>query len=119
MRHGVESIPNHTFTITLTETEKERVKVRERERVMVRERTNVSETEREGGGRRHTGKNERQKEKRERDNTLLHMDKDLSTCRLFCKSVPDDKHSNTQYIKQDSIKYAREKNDFKAKLISV
>ena len=37
---------------------------------------------------------------RERDNTLLHRDKDLSTCRLFFKSVPDDKHSNTQYIKQ-------------------
>ena len=39
-------------------------------------------------------------EKRREDNTLLHRDKDLSTCRLFCKSVTDDKHSNTQYIKQ-------------------
>ena len=29
------------------------------------------------------------------------MDKDLSTSRLFCKSVIDDKHSNTQYIKQE------------------
>ena len=34
------------------------------------------------------------------------MDKDLSACRLFCKSVPDDKHINTQYIKR---KNAREK----------
>ena len=38
---------------------------------------------------------------RERENTLLHKDKDLSTIRLFCRSVPDDKHSNTQYIKQE------------------
>ena len=34
------------------------------------------------------------------DNTLLHKDKDLSTSRLFSKSVPDDKHSNTQCINQ-------------------
>ena len=33
--------------------------------------------------------------------TLLHKDKDLSTIRLFYKSVPDDKHSNTQQIKQE------------------
>ena len=33
-------------------------------------------------------------------NILLHKDKDLSTSRLFYKSVPDDKHSNTQYVKQ-------------------
>ena len=31
-------------------------------------------------------------------NTLLHKDKDLSTSRLFHKSVADDKHSNTQYL---------------------
>ena len=37
-----------------------------------------------------------------RDNTLSHKDKYLSTSRLFCKSVPDDKHSNTQYIKQEN-----------------
>ena len=36
-----------------------------------------------------------------KDNTLLHKDKDLSTNQLFYKSVPDDKHSNTQYIKQE------------------
>ena len=35
------------------------------------------------------------------DNTLLPKDKDLSTIQLFCKSVPDDKHSDTQYIKQE------------------
>ena len=35
------------------------------------------------------------------DNTLLHKDKDLSTCQLFYKSVPDDKHSNTQYVKRE------------------
>ena len=46
------------------------------------------------------GAREREREKIRYDNTLLHRDKDLSTCRLFCKSVPDDKHSNTQYIKQ-------------------
>ena len=34
------------------------------------------------------------------DNTLLHMDKELSTSWLFYKSVPNDKHSSTQYIKQ-------------------
>ena len=35
------------------------------------------------------------------DNTLIHKDKDLSTGRLFYKSVPYDKHSNTQYVKQE------------------
>ena len=34
-------------------------------------------------------------------NTLLHTDKDLSTSWLFCKFVPDDINSNTQYIKQE------------------
>ena len=33
------------------------------------------------------------------ENTLLHKDKDLSTSRLFYKSVSDDKHSNTQYVR--------------------
>ena len=47
------------------------------------------------------GERERERERDKIDNTLLHRDKDLSTCRLFCKSVPDDKHSNTQYIKQE------------------
>ena len=42
----------------------------------------------------------KERERRE-DNTWLHRDKDLSTSRLFCKSVPDDKHSNTQYIKHE------------------
>ena len=42
-----------------------------------------------------------EREKRKQENTLLHKHKDLSTSRLFCKSVPDDKHSNTQYIKQE------------------
>ena len=37
---------------------------------------------------------EREREReRERENTLLHKDKDLSTSRLFYKSVTDDKHS--------------------------
>ena len=39
---------------------------------------------------------------RERDNTLLHRDKDLSTCRLFFKSVPDDKHGNTDDISRET-----------------
>ena len=39
---------------------------------------------------------------RERESNLLHKDKGLSTSRLFYKSVPDDKHSNTQYVKQES-----------------
>ena len=38
---------------------------------------------------------------RERENTLLHKDKDLSASQLFYKSVPDDKYSNIQYIKQE------------------
>ena len=41
----------------------------------------------------------REREKRREDNTLLHKGKVLSTIRLFRRSVPDDKHSNTQYIK--------------------
>ena len=36
-----------------------------------------------------------------RETGLLHKDKDLSTSRLFYKSVRDDKHSNTQYVKQE------------------
>ena len=43
------------------------------------------------------------KEKRNNNNNiiLLHKDKDLSTSQHFYKSVPDDKHSNTQYFKQE------------------
>ena len=59
----------------------------ERERERERERR---ERERERG----------EREREEKSNTLLHRDKDLSTCRFFAKSIPDDKHSNTQYIKQ-------------------
>ena len=40
-------------------------------------------------------------ENKEEDNTLLHKDKDLNTSQLFYKSVPYDKHSNTQSIKQE------------------
>ena len=48
----------------------------------------LGEREREGGW--------------ERENTLLHKDKNLSTSRFFFyKSVPDDKHGNTQYVKQE------------------
>ena len=43
----------------------------------------------------------KQKEKSYLANFLLHKDKDLSTSRLFYKSVPDDKHGNTQYGKQE------------------
>ena len=36
------------------------------------------------------------------EKTLLHKDKDLSTSWLFFyKSVPDDKHRNTQNVKQE------------------
>ena len=48
---------------------------------------------------------EREREERERkreDNTLLHKNTDLSTSQLFYRSVPDDKHSNTQYVKQET-----------------
>ena len=63
------------------------------------------EREREGG--RERGERERETgEVRGRrrdwyDNTLLHKDKDLSTSWIFCKFVPDDINSNTQYIKQE------------------
>ena len=40
-------------------------------------------------------------EREREDNTLLHKDKDLSTSRIFYKSVPDDKHSNRPYVKQE------------------
>ena len=43
---------------------------------------------------------ERREEKRGEDNTVLHKDKDLRISRLFYKSIPDDKHSNIQYVKQ-------------------
>ena len=32
---------------------------------------------------------------------ILSKDEDLSTSRLFYKSVPEDKHSNAQYFKQE------------------
>ena len=38
---------------------------------------------------------------RKRDNTLIHKDKDLGPRRLFHKCVPDDKLSNTQYVKHE------------------
>ena len=42
-------------------------------------------------------KHEKYTEESERgENTLLHKDNDLSTNRLFRKSVPDDKHSNAR-----------------------
>ena len=56
-----------------------------------------TQSEREGG--------------RKRDNTLLHRDKDLSMSQLFCKSVSDDKHSNTQYIKQKVQLITREEKE--------
>ena len=40
-------------------------------------------------------------------NTLLHKDKDLSANMFFYRSVPDDKHSNTQYIRQENIIMAK------------
>ena len=35
------------------------------------------------------------------NNTLLHKNKYLSSSRLFYTSVPDDKYSNTQFVKQE------------------
>ena len=49
---------------------------------------------------RERGERERESEREREDNTLLHKHKDLSTSRLFYESVPDDEHSNTQYVKQ-------------------
>ena len=37
-----------------------------------------------------------EREREREDNILLHKDKDLNTSRLFHKSAPDDKHTNTQ-----------------------
>ena len=69
--------------------DRERERGRERERERERETETETETE-----------TERQRQ-RQRENTLLHKDKDLNTSRLLYKSVPDDKHSNTQYVKQE------------------
>ena len=66
---------------------------RERQRQTHRE----TDRQREGG---REGWREREREQK-RKNTLLHKDKDLSTSRLFYKSVPGDKHGNTQYVKQE------------------
>ena len=54
---------------------------------------------------------ERERERERDDNTFLCKDKDLSTSRLFYRSVPDDKCSNTQYIKQDYKNYGKMKYD--------
>ena len=54
--------------------------------------------ERGGGGRGERGRDrdrERHRERQKENNTLLHKNKDLNTSRLFYKSVPDNKHSNT------------------------
>ena len=58
----------------------------------------------------------RERAREREENTLLHMDKDLSTIRLSCKSVADDKHSNNQYIKQEYNELCGGKNDLKTKL---
>ena len=93
------------------------------ERERVRQRQRYRDTQRDRADRQRQGQRETETERHReteadrdrgdrdthRDNTLLHRDKDLSTCRLFFQSVPDDNHSNTQYIKQNSLKYAREK----------
>ena len=52
-----------------------------------------------------------------KDNTLLHKDKRLSTSWLFYKSVPDDKHSNTQYVKQEYKQLLQTKIQQKKKLL--
>ena len=47
--------------------------------------------------------------------TPLHKDKDSSTSRLFYQSVPDDKHSNTQYLKQEYKQLRQTKTHLKNK----
>ena len=60
------------------------------------------------------------KESGQREKDLLHKDKDLNTIRLFCKFVPDDKHSKTQYIKQEYNELCGKKHSkTKRNLISV
>ena len=61
---------------------------------------------REGGGGEERDRDRQTDRQKERENnTLLHKNKDLSTSRLFYKSVPDDEHSNTQYVKQEYKEY--------------
>ena len=59
--------------------------------------------EREGGDRereREIGRDRQTyRQTEEEDNTVLHKDKDLTTSRFFYRSVPNGKHSNTQYVK--------------------
>ena len=110
-----------------TGRERGRDRGRDRQRQRDRDKTETDRQTETEAERERMPSNEREREreireeKRREDNTLLHRDKDLSTCRLFCKSVPDDKHSNTQYIKQEfnlnTLEKKRLKN--KTKLISV
>ena len=48
---------------------------------------------------------ETEKQRQREDKIILYYteDKDLSTSRLFYKSDPDDKHSNTQYSIRQTI----------------
>ena len=61
----------------------------------------MRETERDRDRDRERERQRQRETERQRDSTLIHKDKDLSTSRLFYESVPDDKHSNTQYVKQE------------------
>ena len=58
----------------------------------------------------------RERERDKIDNTLLHRDKDLSTCQLFFANL--SLMTNTATLNtsnKNSLKYAREKNDLKTK----
>ena len=84
------------------ETERERQRHRQRQRQRDRDRETETETERHRETERQRQRQrDRETETEREDNTFLQKDTNLSTSRLFYKSVSDDKHSSAQYIKQE------------------
>ena len=94
-------------------TDRDRQTDRQTDRLAGRQTDRQTETDRQRQRQTETDRQRQTKietkESGQRENDLLHKDKDLNTIRLFCKFVPDDKHSNTQYIKQEYNELCGEK----------
>ena len=85
---------------------KQRDKAREREREREREPIYAKYCGRANAPKDQIKNIERERERKgergeREEKIILYKNKDLSTSWLFYKSVPDGKHSNTQYIKQE------------------
>ena len=90
-----------TNTATLNTSHKNSIKYAREKKRETETETQIQRQKHKDRDRDKQRQTDRQTDRQTEDDTLLHKYEDLSTSRLFCKSVPDDKHSNTQYIKQE------------------